>query len=264
MPNSFLKNQIALVTGSNRGIGKQVSRALAESGATVILGARNLDSLDSIELEIKTNGGECHKCELDVTNSAQVREVIDDIVTTHGKLDLLVNNAGIGLGGMLPWEQDVDEWWSVQEVNLRGVYLCSHAALGYMTSQGFGRIIDIGSLVGASPDPRSSAYAVSKIAVQRLSSCFAAAAKEFGVSIFTISPGLVATDMTDDPYFEDIPTDQWTPIEKCGELVVSLATGKADKLTGRFIHAGLHDLDELIKRTDEILEKDLLTLRVDI
>jgi 3-oxoacyl-[acyl-carrier protein] reductase len=264
MQNSLLKDQIALVTGSNRGIGRQVSKALAAAGATVLLGARNLDSLEMVEDEIRAAGGDCYKFELDVTNSVQVREVIDGIVETHGKLDLLVNNAGIGKGGMLPWEQDVDEWWSVQEVNLRGVFLCSHAALAHMTSRGSGRIVDIGSLVGGSPNPMSSAYAVSKVGVQRLSSCFAAAASDFGVSIFTVSPGLVATDMTDDPFFKAIPADQWTPIQKSGELVVSLATGKADRLTGRFIHAGLHDLEELIERTDEILEKDLLTLRVDL
>ena len=260
MTNSLLKGQIALVTGSNRGIGKQISIALAQAGATVFLAARNVDSLASSEQEILSRGGVCHKIELDVTDKEQVKKVIDHIVEKHGRLDLLVNNAGIGADGILPWEQDVDEWWSVQEVNVRGAYLCSHAALGHMIQQGSGRIVDIGSLIGATSEPMSSAYAVSKSALFRLSSCLAAAAKDYGVSIFVVSPGLVATDMTSGSFFENIPPDQWTPIEKCGELVVALASGKADKLTGRFIHAALDDLDDLLKRSDEILDKNLLTL----
>jgi len=264
MQKPELKGQVALVTGANRGIGREIAQALASAGAVVMIAARDINSLDLVKNQIESTGGACEKIEIDVTNALQVRQAIDQIVLQHGKLDLLVNNAGIGTSSALPWEQDVDAWWKVQEVNLRGAFLCSHAALGHMTKKGAGRIIDIGSLVGASANPRSSAYAVSKIALQRMSTCFAGAAKEYGVRIFTISPGLVATDMTNDPFFKDIPEDQWTPIDKSGELVVALATGKADRLTGRFFHAGLHDLNTLIERTDEILEKDLLTLSMDI
>lgn len=115
----------------------------------------------------------------------------------------------------------------MQEVNVRGAYLCSQAALF------------------------------------RWNSCLADAAKEFGVSVFIISPGLVATDMTDRPQFADIPDDQWVPIEKSGELVVALASGKADKLAGRFIHA-LDDLDELIANADEITGKNLQALTLNM
>ena len=87
----------------------------------------------------------------------------------------------------------------------------------------------------------------------------AIAAKEFGVSTFIISPGLVKTDMTDRPQFAEIPEDQWVPIEKSGELVMRLASGLADKLTGRFIHA-VDDLDTLIENADKIIEQDLHSL----
>jgi len=262
MESQSLKGQIALITGANRGIGKALAIALARAGATVIITARDPDSLEILEDAIATIGGISESFQLDVTNATQVKNVINSVVLKYGQLDLLVNNAGIDSSPSLPWEQDVDEWWMVQEVNVRGAYLCSHAALVHMTRQGFGRVIDIGSLIGASPSPTSSAYAVSKASLLRLSSCLAAAAKDFGVSIFTVSPGLVATDMTSQPRFSDIPKEQWTPIENCEELVVALASGKADALTGRFIHAGRHNLDELVANADKIIADDLLTLEI--
>jgi len=246
MKTPLLTGQIALVTGSNRGIGKQISISLAAAGAVVILAARNTDSLADVEQCIQDAGGQCHKVQLDVTVASQVKEVIDNLVSVHGKIDLLVNNAGIANGGSLPWEQDVDDWWSVFEVNVRGAYLCSHACLQHMSKASCGRIIDICSLVGTYPQMMASAYSASKAALRVLSTCFAAAAKDYGVSIFAISPGLVATDMTDSPHFEEIPASEWVPIEKCGELAVALASGKADELSGSFIHAALDDLDELL------------------
>ena len=159
-----------------------------------------------------------------------------------------------------PWETPIDEWWAVQEVNVRGVYACTQAAMRHMTKQKSGRIIDVGSLVGTYPMPAAAPYAASKCALFRWNSCLAIAAADFGISVFIISPGLVATDMTADvPMFDDIPAEQWTPIEKTGDLVVQLASGKADKLAGRFIHAE-DDLDELIANADQIIEQNLQTL----
>ena len=222
-----LAGQVALVTGANRGIGRQISISLAIAGATVVASARNPATLEPVAEEIDKLGGKCTYAQLDVTEESMVRSVIEDIVAQHGYLNLLVNNAGIGAGSQYPWDLPVDEWWPVQEVNVRGAYLCSQAALF------------------------------------RWNSCLADAAKEFGVSVFIISPGLVATDMTDRPQFADIPDDQWVPIEKSGELVVALASGKADKLAGRFIHA-LDDLDELIANADEITGKNLQALTLNM
>ena len=251
--------QIALVTGANRGIGKQISLNLAAAGATVVLSARNLDSLAEVVEQIESAGGRCDCVSLDVTQEQMVAAVVNDVVSRHGRIDLLVNNAGIGAGSRYPWDLPVDEWWAVQEVNVRGVYIVTQAVMRHMTQQRSGRIIDVGSLVGANPNPGAAPYAVSKAALFRWNSCLAAAAKDFGVSVFIISPGLVATDMTDRPQFADIPEDQWVPIEKSGELVVALASGVADKLAGRFIHA-LDDLNTLIEHADQIIEHDQQSL----
>jgi 3-oxoacyl-[acyl-carrier protein] reductase len=253
-----LSGQVALVTGANRGIGREIASALAAAGAVVIAGARNSDTLSDLIASFPE--GRIEAVALDVTNDAQVRSAIDGAAESHGQLDLLVNNAGIGGGAELPWETPIDEWWAVQEVNVRGVYACTQAAMRHMARQNSGRIIDVGSLVGTYPLPAAAPYAASKCALFRWNSCLALAAANFGVSAFIISPGLVATDMTADvPMFDDVPADQWTPIEKTGELAVALASGKADVLNGRFIHA-TDDLDDLIAHADEIIENDLQIL----
>lgn len=258
--NGTLSSQVALVTGANRGIGRQISLSLAGAGALVVAGARNLETLTDLADEVSAADGRCETVALDVTDSDAVATAVDGIIERHGRIDLLVNNAGIGGGSELPWETPIDEWWAVQEVNVRGVYACSQAAMRHMSRQRSGRIIDVGSLVGTYPIPQAAPYATSKAALFRWNSCLAAAAEDFGVSVFIISPGLVATDMTANvPVFTDIPADQWVPIEKTGELVIALASGKADRLNGRFIHA-LDDLDELLANADEIIEQDLLTL----
>ncbi len=252
-----LTGQVALVTGASRGIGRQIAADLIAAGALVVAGARNTDSLADL---VESSGGRCQPVALDVTNDAQVTAAIDGAVARHGRLDLLVNNAGIGGGSELPWETPIDEWWAVQEVNVRGVYACTQAAMRHMAKQQSGRIIDVGSLVGTYPLPAAAPYSASKCALFRWNSCLALAAADYGVSVFIISPGLVATDMTADaPFFDDVPAEQWTPIEKTGALVVALASGNADKLRGRFIHAE-NDLDELITHADEIIEQNLQTL----
>ncbi|MFT6749922.1 MAG: 3-oxoacyl-[acyl-carrier protein] reductase [Candidatus Azotimanducaceae bacterium] len=254
-----LTGQIVLVTGANRGIGKQLALDLAAAGATLVLSARNETTLADVAQMINNAGGQCECVSLDVTQEKMVVSVVNNTVFRYGRIDLLVNNAGITAGSEYPWDLPVDEWWAVQEVNVRGVYLCTQAVMRHMTQQKSGRIIDVGSLVGANPNPGASPYSVSKAALFRWNSCLAVAAKDFGVSVFIISPGLVATDMTNRPQFANIPEDQWVPIEKSGQLVVALASGIADKLSGRFIHA-LDDLNLLIENADEIVEQNLQSL----
>jgi NAD(P)-dependent dehydrogenase (short-subunit alcohol dehydrogenase family) len=254
-----LTGQVALVTGANRGIGRQLAIDLARAGAFVALSARQLDTLGPLAARIRDEGGRCDAVALDVTQAESVQAAVATVLARHGQIDLLVNNAGIGAGSRYPWDLPVDEWWAVQEVNVRGTYLCTQAVMRHMTERRAGRIIDIGSLVGANPNPGAAPYAVSKAALFRWNSCVAAAAAEFGVAVFIVSPGLVATDMTNQPQFADIPADQWVPIEKSGALVVGLASGKADALSGRFIHAE-DDLDALIAAADTIVANSLLTL----
>lgn len=249
-----------MITGASRGIGREVARALAMNGAKVAVTARNSDMLEETVSIINDAGGECTAFVMDVTDYTAITETVNAITKQYGAIDILVNNAGIGIGGLPPWESDIDGWWKVQEVNVKGVYMVSHAVMPSMIERRRGRVINMGSYVGTYPNPMTSAYSVSKAALVRLTDSTAVAAQEFDVSVFVISPGLVRTDMTNIPFFEDVPEEAWVPIEKSGELCVALASGKADKLTGRFIHADVDDLDDLIARADEIIENDLYTL----
>ena len=263
MDEKALAGKVAVVTGGSRGIGREVARSLARAGAKVAVTARDETKLAETVSIIRDAGGECSAFVMDVADNDSVTSGMNAIKQTYGAVDVLVNNAGIGAGGFPPWELDVDAWWKVQEVNVKGVYMCSQAVLPAMAERGSGCVINMGSMAGVRPNPGASPYAVSKAALMRLTDSFAAAAKEYGVSVFVISPGLVRTDMTNIPRFADVPDDQWTPAEVAGELCVKLASGVADKLSGCFIHA-LDDLDDLLARADDIIEKKSRILSVDI
>ncbi|MEQ8675952.1 MAG: SDR family oxidoreductase [Aggregatilineales bacterium] len=262
MDSHVLQGQVAVVTGGSRGIGREVARALAQAGAKVAVTARDADKLAETVALIKDAGGECAVFVMDMAGSYEaIEQTVAQIEDSLGAITLLVNNAGIGGGGQLPWEADVDAWWQIQEVNVKGVFMVSKAVLERMVQRRAGRIINMGSYAGIHANPMTSAYAVSKAALMRLTDSTAEAAKEFGISVFVISPGLVLTDMTRDvPAFQDIPASQWTSPERSAELCVALATGKADKLTGRFIHATDDDLDDMIARADEIIAAESHTL----
>jgi 3-oxoacyl-[acyl-carrier protein] reductase len=264
MSNSVtLGGQIAVITGGSRGIGREIARALAAAGAKVAITARNQDKLAETVAIIEEQGGTCRAYAMDVTDEEQVQTAIQAILSDFGQIDLLVNNAGIADGAPFPWEMDSNAWWRVIDVNVRGVFLCSKYVLQHMTQRRSGRIINIGSGVGLGPEPMASSYSISKAALLRLTDSFALAAQDFGISMFAISPGLVLTDMTRVmPGIDDFVADDFTPIERTGELCVLLASGQADALTGRYIHVRYDDIHDLIARSDEVVEKDLQTLRL--
>jgi NAD(P)-dependent dehydrogenase (short-subunit alcohol dehydrogenase family) len=179
-----------------------------------------------------------------------------------GRIDLLVANAGIGGDDHPTAESDPTEWWHTFEVNVLGTYLCCRAVLPSMLARGEGRIVIVGS--GASYLPiRGSGlggnYAASKAAVGRFGEYLAAEVGPLGVAVFVISPGLVQTDMTSPSAGPDAP---WTPPELAPELIRVLASGRADRLAGRYLHAEHDDIEALIGRADEIVRDDLNAIRL--
>jgi 3-oxoacyl-[acyl-carrier protein] reductase len=242
--------KVALVTGGGRGIGANIARALAGDGWDVVVGARSRDQVDAVADEI---GGRA--VELDVTS----QESIERAVAAAGDVELLAANAGIGLREPSAWEGDPADWWRVFEVNVRGVYLSCRAVLPGMIERGSGRIVITGS--GASYLPGAAgntAYAASKAAVGRFAEGLAEQLRPHGIPVFLFSPGLVKTDMTS-WFGDDAP---WTPPELAPELVRVFASGRADELAGRYIHAEHDDIEELIARADDIRERDLNAIRL--
>jgi len=259
---SNLAEQVAIVTGGGRGIGRAIAQALAGAGAKVAVAARSLDQLDEAVASIQKQGGRAFAFATDVTDQQAVEQMVSEVVKQLGHIDLLVNNAGIAGDEGPIWKVAVEDWWRVLEVNLYGPFTCARAVLSGMVARRSGRIINVGSNAGIRAAAVYSAYSVSKAALLRLTDCLAEMTKAYGISVFAISPGLVRTTMTQDlPIWKDVPDSDWAPVERVGELCVYLASGKADALSGRYLHVH-DDTKGLVQRADEIQRNDLYALRL--
>jgi 3-oxoacyl-[acyl-carrier protein] reductase len=253
-PARELEGQIALVTGGGRGIGRMIARELADAGMRVAVAARTAGQVQETAQEIDGLA-----VIADVSKREDVEAMTATVERKLGPIDLLVNNAGVGPSRALPWKEDPADWWRVFEINLLGAYLCCRAVLPGMIERGHGRIVNTGS--GASYLPMGggpTSYGASKAALGRFGELLAGQVAEFGIAVFTISPGLVRTQMTE-PFGDDAP---WTPPELAPRLVRVLASGRADRLAGRYIHAEHDDIDALIERADEIEQRDLNAIRL--
>jgi 3-oxoacyl-[acyl-carrier protein] reductase len=253
MPNDDLSGQTAVVTGGGRGIGAGIARELADAGARVAVAARTREQVEEVAHEI---GGIA--LEVDVADRAGVERMVAETERELGPVQLLVANAGIGGPDGPTWEVDPDAWWQVLEVNVLGVHHSCRAVIPGMLGRGSGRIVITGSGAAYLPGARSTPYPASKAAVCRYGETLA---NELAgrIPVFVISPGLVKTEMTDDNFPDDAP---WTPPELAPRLVRVLASGRADELAGRYIHAEHDDIEDLIQRAAEIRESDLNAIRL--
>ena len=253
-PADRLDGQVALVTGGGRGIGAGIARELAAAGAKVAVAARTKEQVEQVAQEV---GGLA--LELDVADQAAVEHAVAETERELGPIDLLCANAGISGPDGRPWEVDPADWWRTFEVNVLGVYLCAHAVLPGMLERGRGRIVVTGSGAGYLPGASNTAYTASKAAANRFAETLARSLEDTPVRVFVISPGLVQTEMTSDSFGDDAP---WTPPELAPRLVCVLASGRADALAGRYLHAEHDDVDDLIRRADELREQDLNAIRL--
>jgi 3-oxoacyl-[acyl-carrier protein] reductase len=249
-----LDGQVALVTGGGRGIGAGIARELADAGARVAVAARSRNEIDAVAQEIDGLA-----VELDVTDLAAAKRAVDEVTRDLGPIDLLCANAGVGGGDGPLWETEPSEWWRTYEVNVLGVYNCCRVVIPGMLERRRGRIVVTGSGAGYLPGATSTAYPPSKAAANRLAETLANALDETPVRTFLISPGLVRTEMTEGNFSDDAP---WTPPELAPKLVRVLASGRADALAGRYIHAEHDDIEDLIRRADEIRDRDLNSTRL--
>jgi NAD(P)-dependent dehydrogenase (short-subunit alcohol dehydrogenase family) len=249
-----LEGQVALVTGGGRGIGRTIAHALAVAGARVAVSARSRDQVASVAAEI---GGLA--IEADVSDQAAVERMVAEVERELGPIDLLVANAGIAIAEENAWTVEPSEWWHVLEVNVRGVYLCCRSVIPAMIRRGRGRIVITGSGSAYLPGSSETAYSASKAAVWRFGETLAGQLEPHGIPVFVISPGLVRTAMTERELPDDAP---WTPPELAPRLVLALASGRADALSGRYIHAEHDDIDDLVARADQIVANDLNAIRL--
>jgi 3-oxoacyl-[acyl-carrier protein] reductase len=192
-----LSEQIALVTGASRGIGRSISIALADAGAHTNLCARNIEKLNEVKEEIENRGGSATVIAADLSDEIQTTSIFNTIGAQFGKLDILVNNAAIGLWGKLV-EFALEDFDRVMNVNVRSVYLCCQQAMKLMIPAKKGFIINISSVVGFKGYPNQSAYTASKHAIMGLTKSLAVEAQEHNVCVSVILPGGVDTDFIGD------------------------------------------------------------------
>ena len=256
--------RVALVTGAGRGIGRIVTERLASLGYRVAAAARSVDELADLAAETGALA-----VPLDVRDAAAVAEAVAKVESELGPIQLLVNNAGIAGARQVSWEVGVDDWWSVFEVNMLGVFLCSRAVLPSMVAARSGRVLNVSSNAAffrVDEEPFmgiSSAYMASKAALIRYTDALAAELAPHGVKAFAISPGTVKTDMSSG-LFADVwdDPDFWAAPELTADLIEFIETGALDRLSGRYLHARNDDWRGFADRVPELLAEDLLALRI--
>jgi 3-oxoacyl-[acyl-carrier protein] reductase len=190
-----LDGKVSLVTGASRGIGRSIAATLASEGATVVLGARDAGRLGDAVAEIQGAGGRASATALDVSSRASVEEAVARILAEHGKLDHLVNNAGITRDNLL-LRMKPEQWDEVLATNLTGTFQCTQAALKPMIRQRSGRIVNVTSVVGLSGNAGQANYAASKAGVVGFTKSVAREVASRGITVNAVAPGFIETDMT--------------------------------------------------------------------
>lgn len=250
----------SVVTGGGRGIGRAIAQALAAQGSAVAITSRSANELAETVALIAGAGGRAQAYPADVLDAGAITTMLAAVERDLGPIDLLVNNAGDG-GPIGPLEQgEPARWWRTMEVNVRGPMLCTHAVLPGMIARRSGRIVNVSSGAAMMSIPYFSSYVTSKAALNKMTECLAGELQPHGISIFTVSPGPVYTAMSESllkdeaalkymPWFKPMFDTKSVPPERVATLVATIATGKVDALTGRFLSFD-DNLEALLAKKD--------------
>ncbi len=235
-----LTGQTALVTGASRGIGRSVALALAEAGAEVVVNySSSPNAAEEVVTAIKTAGGKAYAVKANVGEETAIDELIKTVLERSGRLDVLVNNAGITRDGLL-MRLKTEDWQAVINLNLTGLFLCTRAVARTMLKQKSGRIINITSVVGLIGNAGQANYAAAKAGVVGLTR---STAKEFasrGITVNAVAPGFITTDMTkeldSEPILAAIPLGSFgTPEQVAGTVRFLAADPAAAYITGQVL-----------------------------
>ncbi len=236
-----LTGKIAIVTGASQGIGQQIAIGLGKRGAKVACVARSADKLAETVAAIKEVGGDADAFPCDVTSRESVEQLIDKVAEDWGKIDILVNNAGVTRDNLLPRMTD-EEWDTVINTNLRGMFLFSRAASKYMMRARYGRIINISSVSGIMGNPGQTNYSASKAGMIGFTRSLSRELAGRKVTINAICPGFIESDMTKalGPAVEDevkkrIPAKRMGKPEEIADAVLFLSSDHASYVTGQVL-----------------------------
>ncbi len=196
MMSSNIDGKVVVITGASSGLGEASARLLSAQGARVVLGARREDRLNSLVKELTGSGGAALAVATDVTRCAEVKRLVDTAVAAYGRIDVMINNAGLMPQSFLE-RLRIDEWDRMIDVNIKGVLYGIAAALPHMKQQKAGHIINVSSVAGHKVRPGSAVYAATKHAVRALSEGLRQEVKPYNIRTTVISPGAVATELPD-------------------------------------------------------------------
>lgn len=226
-----LEGQVALVTGASRGIGRAIALALAAEGAKVVVNyASSRAAADEVVEEIAAAGGEAIALQADVSQAEEVDSLVQQTIEKFGRLDVLVNNAGITRDTLL-LRMKPEEWQAVIDLNLTGVFLCTRAASKLMLKQRSGRIINIASVTGQMGNPGQANYSAAKAGVIGFTKTVAKELASRGITANAVAPGFIETDMTSDLKADEIlkfiPLGRYGKPEEVAGMVRFLAADSA-------------------------------------
>jgi 3-oxoacyl-[acyl-carrier protein] reductase len=222
MDSRLLEDKVAIVTGAGRGIGRSIALGLARNGARVVLAARTESQLRSVRAEIEALGGAALGIVTDITSEHSVMALIGQTVHQLGRLDIVVNNAGIGAFGPLA-EATTEQWDHVMAVNARGTFLVCREAIPYLRQYAPSYIVNITSVVGVKGYVNQALYGASKHAVMGMSKALAKEVQKDGIRVHAICPGAVDTDMAGDAR-PDLDRSSLIQPDEIADVVLFLVT----------------------------------------
>ncbi len=236
------KEQVALVTGGARGIGRAIAENLAKKGVSLAIADVSIESATQTAKELALLGVKTFAVRMDVSKSDEVGKAFGDIVGQFGRLDILVNNAGITKDGLLMRMKEED-WDAVIDINLKGVFLCSKEAVKVMVKQKYGRIVNIASIVAFMGNPGQANYSASKAGIVGLTKTIAKEYASRGITVNAVAPGFIATAMTDalaenvrQEMLKSIPAGKFGSVDDVANAVIFLSSPESGYITGHVVH----------------------------
>lgn len=240
MSNLSLKGRTAVITGASKGLGKSMALALAGAGANLALVSRNLDGLNAVAKEARAMGIEAEAFQGDVTIEEQIRTLEKAVIGRFDKIHILINNAGINIRKAIT-DFTTDEWRQVMDTNLTGVFFLCRAFVPHMKGQGYGRIINMTSIMSHVAIAGRTAYAASKTGLLGFTKALALELALDKITVNGISPGPFATELNkpilENPelnaqFISKIPLGRWGQVEEVGKLALYLCSEEAGFITG--------------------------------
>lgn len=236
-----LKNKVAIITGSTKGLGRETAILFAQEGAKVVVNGRNEERAKEVVKIIKDNGGSAFIWIADVGIKSEVEKMVKETLKKYGRIDILVNNAGIAKGSRF-YEIEEKDWDNIINTNLKGYFLCAQAVGKVMIEQNYGKIVNVSSIYYTGSKGQLH-YDVSKGGIVSLTRSLALELARYKVNVNCVAPGICETDMSKlipqkviDEYIKEVPFRRLGKAEEIAKTILFLASDESSYITGQTIH----------------------------